>query len=127
MTCANSVLPTFMLHPGFTKPGSIANVQIEIQIVDTHESLKTRIDIGFAASIAQFNRTLLMPSPAVLFASILFGVIGLVAFRYGKQHVLWQPLVIGIVLMVYPYFVSQTWLLYGIGAALCAGLYVSRE
>lgn len=68
-----------------------------------------------------------MPSPAVLFASILFGVIGLVAFRYGKQHVLWQPLVIGIVLMVYPYFVSQTWLLYGIGAALCAGLCVSRE
>ncbi|MEQ1592112.1 MAG: hypothetical protein ABL892_06950 [Thiobacillaceae bacterium] len=68
-----------------------------------------------------------MPSPAVLFASILFGVIGLAAFRYGKQHALWQPLVIGIVLMVYPYFVSQTGLLYGIGAALCVGLYAVRE
>lgn len=34
-------------------------MQIEIQIVDTHESLKTRIDSGFTACAAQFNRTLL--------------------------------------------------------------------
>jgi hypothetical protein len=47
-----------MRYSRFTKPGSIANVQIEIQIVDTHESLKTRIDIGFTASKTQFNRTL---------------------------------------------------------------------
>jgi hypothetical protein len=36
-----------MRHPRFTKPGSIANVQIEIQIVDTHESFETRFNIGF--------------------------------------------------------------------------------
>jgi hypothetical protein len=35
-----------MRHPGLFKPGSIANVQIEIQIVDTHESLETRTAIG---------------------------------------------------------------------------------
>jgi drug/metabolite transporter (DMT)-like permease len=34
---------------------------------------------------------------------------------------------IGLVLMVYPYFVSQTWLLYAIGAALCIGLYGLRD
>jgi hypothetical protein len=49
-----------MLHSGFIKPGSIANVQIEIQIVDTHESLETSINSGFAASTDQFNRTLLI-------------------------------------------------------------------
>jgi hypothetical protein len=44
-----SVLPTFMRHPGSFKPASIANRQSEIQIVDTHESLETRISIGLAA------------------------------------------------------------------------------
>ena len=48
ITCANSVLPTFMRHPGLFKPASIANKQPEIQIVDTHESLETRVSIGFA-------------------------------------------------------------------------------
>jgi type I restriction enzyme S subunit len=48
-----------MLCSRFIKPGSIANAQIEIQIVDTHESLKTRINSGFAACAAQLNRTLL--------------------------------------------------------------------
>jgi hypothetical protein len=38
-----------MRHPGLFKPGSIANRQSEIQIVDTHESLETRISLGFAA------------------------------------------------------------------------------
>jgi len=38
-----------MLHPGFIKPERIANVDSEIQIVDTHKSLSTRVGIGFAA------------------------------------------------------------------------------
>ena len=44
MTCANSVLPTFMRHSRPYKPESIANVQIEIQIVDTHKSEQTRVN-----------------------------------------------------------------------------------
>jgi drug/metabolite transporter (DMT)-like permease len=68
-----------------------------------------------------------MPGPAALFASLMFGVIGFAAFRYGKKHALWSPMAIGLVLMVYPYFVSQTWLLYAIGAALCIGLYGLRD
>lgn len=68
-----------------------------------------------------------MPGPAALFASLMFGVIGFAAFRYGKQHAVWSPMAIGLALMVYPYFVSQTWLLYAIGAALCVGLYVLRD
>src|SRR5665811_2203668 len=60
MTCANSVLPTFMRHPRSSKPGSFANVQSEIQIVDTHEFLKTRFCIGFSAFPPYINRTLLL-------------------------------------------------------------------
>jgi hypothetical protein len=39
----------------------IANAQYEIQIVDTHGSLETLIDIGVAAGTPQFNRTLVIP------------------------------------------------------------------
>jgi hypothetical protein len=35
MTCAKSILLRFMHHARLSKPGSIANVQIDIQIVDT--------------------------------------------------------------------------------------------
>ena len=58
MTCANSVLPTFMHYPRLFKPESIANVQIEIQIVDTHETLYINVGIGFAAPWQQNYRVL---------------------------------------------------------------------
>ena len=66
-------------------------------------------------------------NPTALFGSLLFGAIGLAAFIYGKRMVLYKPMVIGIVLMAYPYFVAQTWLLYAVGCALCQGLFVFRE
>jgi hypothetical protein len=66
-------------------------------------------------------------SPAALFASLLFGAVGLGAFLYGKKMVLYKPMIIGIVLMAFPYFVPQTWLLYTIGCALCLALYIFRD
>ncbi len=68
-----------------------------------------------------------LPSPGVLFAALLFSVIGLAAFMYGKKQARFSPMTIGVALMVYPYFVSRAWLLWGIGVALCAALYVFRE
>jgi len=59
-----------------------------------------------------------MPSGPALFGSLIFGVIGLAAFLYGKRSVLIVPMVMGMALMVFPYFVSSTWLLYTIGFAL---------
>jgi len=68
-----------------------------------------------------------VPSPANLFASILFGAIGLGAFLFGKKSSRWQPMVFGAALMGYPYFISRTWLLYVIGSALCFALYFFRD
>jgi len=48
-----------MHYPRLFKPESITNVQIEIQIVDTHEALETRVVIGLQAFDHHLNRTLL--------------------------------------------------------------------
>ncbi|MDD5384795.1 MAG: hypothetical protein PHG89_07945 [Gallionella sp.] len=68
-----------------------------------------------------------MPGYANLFAGILFGSAGFAAFVYGKKSANWQPMAIGAALMVYPYFIEETWLLYAIGITLCAGIFVWRD
>ena len=40
---------------------------------------------------------------------------------------LWKPALIGVALMAYPYFVSQVWLMYLIGCALCAAVFLFRD
>lgn len=68
-----------------------------------------------------------LPSPAYLFGAIVFGIIGWVAYRYGKKNEAAAVKWIGVALMLYPYAVSETWLLYLVGAGLCGALYWFRE
>lgn len=68
-----------------------------------------------------------LPSPAYIFGAVLFGIIGYAAYRYGKKSSLVYTKWIGIALMLYPYAISETWLLYIVGGALCVGLYLFRE
>jgi hypothetical protein len=59
-------------------------------------------------------------NPAQLWWGLLFSSIGLGFFLYGrKQRAPW-PLVCGIALMIYPYFVANAWWLVAIGVALTA-------
>ena len=51
-----------------------------------------------------------MPSPANLFGSLVFGVVGFAAFMYGKKQARLWTMLIGVALMVYPYFIDPTWL-----------------
>ncbi len=67
-----------------------------------------------------------LPSPAYIFGALLFGLIGLVAFRHGRRSERRITLWLGVALMLYPYAVSNTWMLYGVGLALCAGLYLDK-
>ena len=67
-----------------------------------------------------------LPSPAYLFGAIIFGLIGLAAFRRGRKSERRAMLWLGVALMLYPYAVSPTWLLYAVGIALCAGLWLDR-
>lgn len=68
-----------------------------------------------------------LPTPAYMIGAILFGIVGIAAYRYGKKASLAKPKWIGLALMLYPYAISETWMLYVVGAALCAGLYIFRE
>lgn len=58
-----------------------------------------------------------------LLASFLVGGIGFVLVAYGKKQARYPHMGIGLALMVYPYFVSNAWLILLIGAALCALLW----
>jgi len=68
-----------------------------------------------------------MPTPGNLFGQLAFGVIGLGAFMYGKKTAGLRAMLIGFALMIYPWFVDPTWLLYTIGIALTAALFVFRD
>ncbi len=68
-----------------------------------------------------------MPTPANLFGQLAFGVIGFGAFMYGKKTGGLRAMLIGVGLMVFPYFIDPTWLLYTIGVALTAALFVFRD
>ena len=68
-----------------------------------------------------------MPSYANLLAAILFGSAGFAAFIYGKKSANWKPMTLGVILMVYPYFIEEIWLLYVVGAVLTAGIFVWRD
>lgn len=67
-----------------------------------------------------------MPSGSALIGSLLFGAIGYAAFSYGKKSASTRPIVFGVALMVFPYFVTRTWLMYMVGSALCLALYMLR-
>jgi hypothetical protein len=62
----------------------------------------------------------------LLFCGLLFSSIGLGFFIYGKRQHAPVPLVCGIALMVFPYFVSSMWAMVLVGAALMAIPYFVR-
>lgn len=68
-----------------------------------------------------------MPDPGSLFWAILFGAIGLAAFLHGKRNSRPLPILVGLALMAFPYFVSDGLTTFLIGVALCALLYFVRE
>jgi hypothetical protein len=58
-----------------------------------------------------------------LSASFLVSSIGLVAFMYGKRQGRIPQMLTGLVLLVYPYFVSNVWLMFGIAAAILGAMW----
>jgi hypothetical protein len=57
---------------------------------------------------------------------LLFGSVGLGFFVYGKRQKAVVPLACGLALMIFPYFVSSTFVLVAVGAVLMAVPYFVR-
>jgi hypothetical protein len=60
---------------------------------------------------------------AWLFVSLAIGAVGTGLFLYGKKQARWPQLVCGVILCIYPYFVSNIWVMLGIALALIAALW----
>ena len=60
---------------------------------------------------------------ANIFSGVLFGTIGFSAFLYGKKQASVKALILGIILMAYPYFVQNVIANYAIGTILTIALF----
>lgn len=67
-----------------------------------------------------------MDVQASLLWGLLFGSVGLGFFVYGKKERAIVPLACGFFLMVFPYFVTNLFLLVGVGLLLMAIPYFVR-
>jgi len=61
-----------------------------------------------------------------ILAGLIFGTIGFSAFLYGKKQDRLKPMVVGVVLMAYPYFISNTAVLYAAGSRSPYSFYFQR-
>jgi hypothetical protein len=55
---------------------------------------------------------------SALMAGFVFGVFGLYLLRWGRKTAHTWHMIIGLALMIYPYFVSGPFLIWGTGAGL---------
>ena len=62
-----------------------------------------------------------------LMGNLLFSSIGFVAFIYGKRLSLWKPMFGGLALMVMPYFIADTAMMFGAGVLGTGALFFLRE
>jgi hypothetical protein len=67
-----------------------------------------------------------LPSPAYIVGAIVFGFVGLWAFVHGKRVGRPRTRWLGLALMLYPYVVWQTWLMYLVGLGLCIAVWLDR-
>ena len=67
-----------------------------------------------------------LPSPAYIVGAIVFGIVGLAAFVHGKRAGRPRTRWLGLALMLYPYVVWQTWLLYLVGIGLSVAVWFDR-
>ena len=62
-----------------------------------------------------------------IIGGLVFGSVGFIAFVYGKKQTNFKIMILGALLMAYPYFVQNTLLIYVIGAVLTAALFFLRD
>ena len=62
--------------------------------------------------------------PSAIFASLVFGVIGIYLFRYGKKAANFKLIAMSVLLMVFTMFTTHWMLDWGIGIVFCGISYL---
>jgi hypothetical protein len=62
-------------------------------------------------------------SAGSLLLNLLVSAVGAGFFLYGRKQSRMPPLIGGISLCIYPYFISNLWVMAGIGVALVLGIW----
>lgn len=57
-------------------------------------------------------------TPSAIFAGFIFGVLGMYFLKRGKNEAELPLFAVGLILVIYPYFVENVFLLWGIGVGL---------
>jgi hypothetical protein len=65
--------------------------------------------------------------PVILVISFIFSIIGTGYFVYGRKQSRFLTMMAGVALGVFPYFVSNVWIIVLVGAALTAVPFVITE
>ena len=99
---------------------SLAYAEDTSQLLGQVAQIYTGTDTNQTGKIAGF-------SVWGLVGGFIFSSIGFVAFMYGKKNSYFKPLIIGIALMAYTFFIRSTVALYLIGICLTAALYFWRD
>lgn len=107
----------FLSFPAFCQDTRQLLEQVAQTYTGSNELGLGKVDNGLIAGFSSWG----------LIGMIIFSGIGFIAFMYGKKNSEFQPMIVGIVLMVYPYFIRGTGILYLAGIALTALLYFWRE
>lgn len=61
-----------------------------------------------------------------LLLGVLFSSIGLGYFIYGKTQKAIIPFICGLILMIFPYFIENTWIIFLVGSVLVGIPYFIR-
>ena len=67
------------------------------------------------------------PAVSTIIGWFLFGAVGIIAVGYAKMKEMWQPAVLGVVLMVYPYFIPSGVLFWLVGSGLTVALFFTKD
>jgi hypothetical protein len=86
-----------------------------------------KLELGFPATTLMMRPMGLSLDPYNLLAGFIFGTLGWGSFSYGRKLDLWKPRAIGLALMIYPYFITNNWLLWGAGVGLLVLLWFHHD
>jgi len=64
-------------------------------------------------------------STAALFLSLLISAVGAGLLVYGRKQRRWPQMAGGVLLCVYPYFVSNAWVMAAVAVVLCAAVWIA--